>query len=398
MSNIFGDLSPKDFLNHYWQKRPLLLQQALPNFATPIEPDELAGLACEPEVESRLVIEQGDTPWQLKTGPFSDEDFSALPPSHWTLLVQAVDQWVPEIHQLLQQFDFIPNWRRDDIMVSYASKGGSVGPHFDYYDVFLLQAKGRREWQVGSRCHPQMARVKDTPLHILQEFQAEHRWVLEPGDILYLPPMLGHHGIALDDSCMTFSIGFRAPSTTDILQDYTQEVCSLLPNSHRYSDPDLIQQSIPSLIPHNAIHKIRDLIASSLLDEQNIARWFGQYMTQPKYPLETVNTTPRNGTPSISSAMTEAELRTVLQTQEVLYRNPGARLAIYHSNVECRLFFNGDSLTLPLTEKSELEHISVAEELSCTWVLSTLKSARYIELWRQLLVLSVFAFEPPFDE
>src|SRR5690606_33230205 len=174
-----GELPIEDFLRAYWQKKPLLIRNAFPNFESPIDGDELAGLALEEEVESRLILEHCKVPWELQHGPFDENIFSTLPESHWTLLVQAVDQWVPEVHELLNHFRFIPNWRLDDIMVSYAPDQGSVGPHFDYYDVFLLQGAGQRRWRTGQQCDVNSAHVEGTPLNVLKNFEQQNEWLLE---------------------------------------------------------------------------------------------------------------------------------------------------------------------------------------------------------------------------
>ena len=276
-----NSILPKDFLTHYWQKKPLVIRQALPGFQSPVSADELAGLALDEQVESRLVIEHGDSPWQLKNGPFTGEDFANLPPNHWTLLVQAVDHWVPEVKALLQHVDQIPRWRLDDIMISYAPEGGSVGPHYDQYDVFLLQGQGRRRWQVGPICDDNSPCLPDTKLRILADFVALDEYVLEPGDILYLPPGYAHWGVALDE-CQTISIGFRAPSHADVVAEFGQFVSEQLPDSLRYSDPNLEPAANPGLIGTDAIARTREIMQSLLTDE-NLGRWLGRYMTEPKY-------------------------------------------------------------------------------------------------------------------
>ena len=219
--DMLGGLTASEFLRDYWQKRPLVIRQAFPGFQSPVSPDELAGLACEEAVESRIVIENdAGKPWQLHNGPFSPDRFSDLPEQDWTLLVQGLDHWVPEIADLLDNFRFIPNWRLDDIMASYAPKGGSVGPHYDMYDVFLLQAQGHRRWTFGGHCDHTSPRVEGTPLRILSSWDGEETVTLAPGDMLYLPPGIGHHGVAEDD-CITLSVGFRAPTIDDILTSFT---------------------------------------------------------------------------------------------------------------------------------------------------------------------------------
>lgn len=199
---LLGGLTAAEFLRDYWQRKPLLVRQAIPDFESPLSADELAGLSLEESVESRIVLEHGKTPWEMRRGPFQEEDYQHLPEQDWTLLVQAVDQFVPEVAQLLEQFRFLPSWRIDDVMISYAAPGGGVGPHFDNYDVFLLQGHGRRRWKVGQMCSSDSPLREHADLRILADFEQSDEWVLEPGDMLYLPPRLAHYGIA-EDECMT---------------------------------------------------------------------------------------------------------------------------------------------------------------------------------------------------
>lgn len=280
---ILGGLSADEFLTDYWQKKPLLIRNAIPEFVSPLTADELAGLSLEDDIESRIVVEQGQTgPWELQSGPFDGSIFQLLPESHWTLLVQAVDLWVPEVKELLGQFTFLPPWRLDDVMVSYAPKGGSVGPHFDYYDVFLLQGQGQRHWKVGGLCDAQSPRLADTPLRILSEFNKEEEWVLNPGDMLYLPPRLAHWGVAKND-CLTYSIGFRAPSMVDMLGDLTTE---LMAQGHTgyYRDPPLTTDMASTEIHPSFIQQVKSMLGELLDDEALLSDWFARYMTAPKYP------------------------------------------------------------------------------------------------------------------
>jgi len=280
-SNI--NLSVDEFLSEYWQNQPLLIPNAFPNFESPLSPDELAGLSLEEDIESRIVIEQGKSGlWELQTGPFEESTFTDLPDSHWSLLVQAVDLWIPEVKALLQKFDFLPPWRLDDIMVSYAPIGGSVGPHFDYYDVFLLQGLGQRRWKVGQSSDHNSPRLPDTPLRILSNFSSLQEWVLNPGDILYLHPQLAHWGIAEND-CLTYSIGFRSPSLSDMLGDLAAE---LMTQDHPayFRDPKLTSAMANKTIHPLFIQQIKSLLGELLDDEKLLAEWFARYMTAPKYP------------------------------------------------------------------------------------------------------------------
>lgn len=282
-SAVLGDLSPEEFLRDYWQKKPLLIRNAIPDFEPPIDGDELAGLALETEVESRLVV---GTEWQLENGPFTEQRFQTLPSSHWTLLVQAVDLWVPEVAALLREFAFLPPWRLDDIMVSYAQDGGSVGPHFDYYDVFLLQGAGQRRWQIGQACDASSPLLENTDLKILSQFRPTDEWVLNCGDMLYIPPKIAHHGVALGD-CTTFSVGFRAPAATEMLDDLATELLSRGLAPSYLTDPPLTPAMATDKIPAAYTAKIKSLLLELLEDDQLLAEWFAQYMTEPKYPMLT---------------------------------------------------------------------------------------------------------------
>ncbi len=280
-----GGMSAEQFLEEYWQKKPLLIRNAFPDFEPPVEGDDLAGLACEEMVESRLVIQNPKSnDWQLEQGPFAEDRFASLPPSHWTLLVQAVDHWVPEANALLEQFRFIPSWRIDDLMISYATQGGGVGPHYDNYDVFLLQTSGQRRWEVGGIYGEDSPRRDDTPVMILPEWDAEETFILNPGDMLYLPPRVGHNGVALTDDCITYSVGFRAPSHAEILRQFTDFVGEQLKSETRYTDPDLTVQANASEITQSAFDKVRAILTQYIDQPDLLEDWFGQFMTEPKYP------------------------------------------------------------------------------------------------------------------
>ncbi|MEH6811720.1 MAG: cupin domain-containing protein, partial [Motiliproteus sp.] len=235
-----GDIPVETFLAEYWHKKPLLVRQAFSDLSLPVTADELAGLACEEGVESRLLVETPATgDWQLRHGPFAESVFAELPKECWTLLVQAVDHWVPEAADFVEQFRFIPSWRMDDLMISYAAKGGGVGPHYDNYDVFLLQTEGQRRWDIGG-CYDEGSEfVPDKPVRILKNWQPEQSWVLNPGDMLYLPPRVGHNGVAESDGCMTYSVGYRAPQNGDMLMHFASYCAGGMTDEDRYADPDL---------------------------------------------------------------------------------------------------------------------------------------------------------------
>lgn len=332
-----GGIPADQFLRDYWQKKPLIIRQAFPGFESPVSADELAGLACEQAVESRLVLEQENgKPWQLHNGPFDPERFSQLPETHWTLLVQGLDHWVPDIADLLDNFRFIPNWRLDDIMASYAPVGGSVGPHYDQYDVFLLQAEGHRRWEFGGACDESSPRVEGTPLRILSDWQGDTTVTLAPGDMLYLPPGVGHYGVAEDD-CLTLSIGFRAPSIDDLMTGFTDFLSARPEASHPVTDPDLRYQADPGLIGSDVLARLKSVIATQLTDERQLALWFGQYSTAPKH-LDILSPP--------DEPVTAPTLVRILQDGAQLRWNEGSRFAHYDWPDQTALFVDGERYLL----------------------------------------------------
>jgi len=260
----------KEFIHQYWQKKPCLIRQAFDGFESPISPEELAGLACEDDVHSRLVIESGaETPWKLSYGPFTEDDFLSLPETHYSLLVSECEKWIPEFAELLDQFHFIPSWRIDDLMVSYAPEGGSVGPHIDEYDVFLLQSYGRRKWQFSDNRVDNPPLIQGLELAIMQKFRADQEAILEPGDMLYLPPGIAHHGVALEP-CMTCSIGFRAPTSTEILESFVLETDRQNLGSKRYSDIELETDRFHAEITSIEIDHIKQMVISLLQQPRSV--------------------------------------------------------------------------------------------------------------------------------
>ena len=269
------------FLREYWQKKPYFIKDPWAAWSNPLEPDELAGLACRSDVESRLVS-RSDGRWKLEHGPLPERRFSQLGQQSWTLLVQAVDHHVPAVAELLNAFRFVPNWRVDDVMVSYAVDGGGVGPHYDQYDVFLIQGLGKRRWQVGSRCDRSTPLLPDEDARLLARFEPSAEWLLEPGDILYLPPRIAHDGIALGDDCMTYSIGFRAPSRGELIAGWAESLLSRSNDDDRFADPGLPAQENPGQIAPEAITRLHEMVTETILDREAFAHWFAAYSTAPK--------------------------------------------------------------------------------------------------------------------
>ncbi len=279
---LLGSMSPETFLREYWQKKPLLIRQGLPGWKSPLSPEELAGLACEEDVISRLILEKGGTrPWEVRYGPFEEEEFTRLPETHWTLLVQEVDRLVPEVAELLETVRFLPNWRLDDVMVSYAASQGSVGAHIDHYDVFLVQGLGRRLWQIGLQPVEEERLIEGLDVRILADFQPEAEWVVEPGDVLYLPPRYAHYGIALEPS-MTYSIGFLAPDQVELATGFAQYLAEVLEQPERYRDPDLKPVRDPGEIPPWTLERLQGLMLQALKQRIPFAQWLGMYATAPR--------------------------------------------------------------------------------------------------------------------
>ena len=333
----FQDMDLKDFLTNYWQKKPFVFRQAIPDFINPLTADELAGLAMEEDIESRIVLE---TPkiapfWHLKSGPFEETYFSQLPKTHWTLLVQGVDRFIPEVAALLQHFNFIPQWRIDDVMISYAVKHGSVGPHYDNYDVFLYQAEGLRKWSLTTKnCNTSNA-LTNVDLRIMDEFDVENEYVLEAGDMLYLPAHVGHHGVSMSDDCMTYSFGYRSyqgQELWDSFGDYLSEKKEL---SELYKDPSWLNLPQTSAITREAWLQARQLMLNMLNNDDDMQSWFGCFATRIDQHAEQCMAIALDDENS-SLAIFEDELRNALTME----RDATCRCA-YINDKELLLFING---------------------------------------------------------
>ncbi|TXF12347.1 cupin domain-containing protein [Pelomicrobium methylotrophicum] len=276
--SVLGGLGVADFLRAHWQKRPLLVRQALPGFGGLLSPRELMRLATREEVESRLVIRDGRR-WHVESGPFAARRLSRLPSRQWTLLVHGLDLHLPAAHELMMRFSFVPLARLDDVMVSYAAPGGGVGPHFDSYDVFLLQGPGRRRWRISAQTD--LSLVENAPLKVLKRFRSEQTWVLEPGDLLYLPPRYAHEGTALEE-CMTYSIGFRAPSHTELATQFLVYLQDRIHMPGMYADPDLRPQPRPARIPAAMVRQFARVLDGIRWGPREVEDFAGVYLSEPK--------------------------------------------------------------------------------------------------------------------
>lgn len=333
---LLGGLSARSFLRRHWQKRPLLVRGAFPGFQDPVRADELTGLACEDGVESRLVLVRGGArPFQVVPGPLDPRRLRRLPGTHWTLLVQGVDRQVSAVARLRDRFRFVPDWRIDDIMVSLAAPFGSVGPHIDSYDVFLLQGRGRRRWRLQLRPDPALRAGLD--LRVLRRFEADADWVLEPGDMLYVPPGIAHHGVALEDS-LTYSIGFRAPSHAELLASVLQRRLRAIPASLLYTDPVLGPARQPAEIDRATFARLRRIVSRELesLAGPDLERGLGELLTETRDagPLPS----PRRVSPSA--------LRRRIEGGTALVRSDGSRIAFRRRRGGVDLFVDGRTLPL----------------------------------------------------
>ena len=321
-------VSESQFLQQYWQQKPLLLPQALPNFTPPISADELAGFAMEAYVESRMVTRCNGI-WSQQAGPFSAQDFQRE--DEWTLLVQGLDQWHQGINALRRHLDFLPTWRFDDIMVSYAVDGAGVGPHFDRYDVFLLQANGYREWRLGGLCDAETPLLTANGLNLIPEFEPIDTYLLSPGDILYVPPGIAHWGIARGES-LTFSLGFRAPSVADLLARRTDNLLEHLASTSLLEDVSGLPPGRPGEIKTEHVRNAKDAIANAL-DALDDNRWFGEIVTTIGGAVDA------NGTPVPVSPLLGP-----------LVRLTGyARVAWTAHEEHLDVFINGETFATPLS-------------------------------------------------
>lgn len=339
------------FLRDCWQKRPLLIRGAFPDFETPVQPEDLAGLACEEGALSRLITHDRATDgWSVRTGPFQEEEFPGMPDHDWTLLVQDVDKWDADVRALIRHFDFLPRWRMDDVMISFAATGGSVGAHVDQYDVFLLQAHGHRRWQIdasesikGKR--PPLDFRDDVELKLLRRFKPTHDWVLAPGDMLYLPPNVPHNGVA-EDPCLTFSFGMRAPASAELISDYLDTLIEGADESIRYQDPDLKVPEDPNEIDVVSMNRVVEALnAIRMNDPDKLGDWFGRFITTYRAAGEVM----AHGEP-----LPREEIEAALGAGVELQRHPWARLAWRRAKRGASLYCSGLDFALPVKDAQVL--------------------------------------------
>lgn len=382
----FNNIDTHTFLTEYWQKKPLLIKKALPDFKPLLSPDELAGLSMEEDIESRMVFSTPNQApfWHLKRGPFLETDFQKLPKTHWTLLVQGVDRFIPELALLFDHFNFIPQWRVDDLMISYAAQQGSVGPHYDHYDVFLYQAKGSRKWSLTTRDCNESNSLPDVPLRIMKNFDIEETYLLEEGDMLYLPPNVGHYGIAVDDGCMTYSFGYRSYADRELWDSYGDFCAEMSTPSVYYRDPNWSSIQNSAELSPEAWFNAKQTLMTMLNDEQRFKSWFGRFVTQLDQQAYSL-------LPEKRSCSLAAFLKKTTEKRH-LTRNPLVRFAYYLDNGRITLYVNGEEwhnegVSVELIQLIASQRRISTEQLS-PWVSKVENQDFLHQLWK----LQIFSY------
>jgi 50S ribosomal protein L16 3-hydroxylase len=333
-----NNLCEQEFLNQYWQKRPLLIKQGFTDFQDPIEAEELAGLAMEESIESRIVTNHNDD-WQAYQGPF--EDFEKLTEQHATLLVQAVDHWHSDAAQLLQPFRFIPNWRIDDLMISYSTPKGGVGPHLDQYDVFIIQGEGKRHWRVGLPDPTLKQFAQNKKLLQVEQFEAVIDCILEPGDILYIPPGCPHEGYAIENA-LNYSVGFRAPNQQDLFSSFADHVIDTDSGQKRYTDHTLALRDSKGELLKSETDKVKTLMQALLNNDELFKHWLGNTLSQAKHEMDLA---------PLEEPITCEQMSELIANNAEEFERLGGVRAIYQQLEDTLLLsINGENYPLPLCD------------------------------------------------
>ncbi|MGN5724651.1 JmjC domain-containing protein [Acinetobacter calcoaceticus] len=351
---VLGGITAEQFLAEYWQKKPLLVRNGLPEIVGLLEPQDVQELALEEHASARLIRQKDKNPneWHVKSSPLTKGDFQKLP-KLWSILVQAVDHYSFDLSELWKKFPFIPQWRRDDIMVSYAPKGGSVGKHFDFYDVFLVQGHGHRRWQLGQMCDANTAFVPNQPLKLLPEIDVQFDEILAPGDLLYVPPGMAHYGVAEDD-CLTFSFGFRMPNVAGMMERISDQFSanSLLQNPV----VDIARKQMSQIGEINAseLSHLKDLVLAQLQDSAALDAAIMSYMSEPKYP---------DNIPEADEIEAD-DLKEILHEGYEVLLEPASRLLYTEKNGTLNFWGNGEALFIAESFEQKLKAIANGESLA----------------------------------
>lgn len=351
--DVLGGITAEQFLSEYWQKKPLLVRNAMPEIASLLEPNDVMELALEEHVTARLIKQKDRDPnqWSVKSSPLLKADFQKMP-KLWTLLVQAVDHYSFDLSALWKKFPFIPQWRRDDIMVSYAPQGGSVGKHFDFYDVFLVQGYGHRRWQLGQMCDTETPFVPGQPLKLLPEIEVDFDEVLAPGDLLYVPPGLAHYGVAEDD-CLTYSFGFRMPNISDMMD----RVGDKFSENETLRNPllDIIRDQVGAIgeVSSNELEYLKEHIMQQLHNSNVLEDAIMSLMSEPKYP-ENLPEAEEIGTGDLEEALDQGYS---------LMLEPASRLLYTETDGDVLFWANGEGVCISETFTAKLKQLADGEAL-----------------------------------
>ncbi|MEW6991987.1 cupin domain-containing protein [Colwelliaceae bacterium 6441] len=370
LSINWGDITPETFLKEYWQKKPLLIKQALPNFQGTIEADELAGLAMEQEIESRIIAKNNDNSWLVEHGPF--ESFDKYGEENWTLLVQAVNNWSRETDQLISLFNFVPRWRIDDVMVSFSTPNGGVGAHLDQYDVFILQGEGKRRWQVGAPDNTLATLIPHPDLKQISQFETIIDEITEAGDLLYIPPNHPHNGSSIENS-LNFSIGFQAPSHQDLWSGFADKLIDEESGEQRFGDNNRKVTTQPELLTTNDINDIRSFMLEKISDDTLFSEFISQYLTQSHHTLELLIP---------MEPFTCEQVVDFIDNDEIQFSPVSGIKALVCYTPETNLFINGEKFQL-FEETKEL-----AETLAGNAALTTAKAKSFLSCLKSIQLLT----------
>ncbi|WP_288401677.1 cupin domain-containing protein [Acinetobacter modestus] len=351
---VLGGITAEQFLNEYWQKKPLLVRNAMPEIMGLLEPEDVKELALEEDVSARLIRQKNKNPneWHVKSSPLTKGDFQKLP-NLWTILVQAVDHYSFDIAELWKKFPFIPQWRRDDIMVSYAPKGGSVGKHFDFYDVFLVQGHGHRRWQLGQMCDESTEFVADQPLKLLSQMNVDFDEVLAPGDLLYVPPGLAHYGVAEDD-CLTFSFGFRMPNLAEMTDRLSEQFAKNSVLTNPLADITRIKTNAIGEINNTEFSYLKTQLLDYLTQAPEFDAAIMAYMSESKYP---------NSIPEPEEIVVD-DLLEVINGGYQLILEPASRLLYRQQDQLLDFWANGENICISQSFQAHLKQIADGASLA----------------------------------
>jgi len=378
---VLGGLTIEEFFRDYWQKKPLFVKNAFQDFVDPMSPDEIAGLSCEDGVPSRFVFEERN--WELKCGPFADKDFANLPEKKWVLLVNDVEKFMPQMRVLSDPFNFIPEWRMDDLQVSYAVDQGTVGAHWDDYDVFLIQGMGKKKWQISYDEVSENDFVAGLPIRLIEKFNVHEEWIVEPGDLLYLPPRIGHFGVAIGES-MTWSVGFRAPKHREMIHDFVEDIIQFTGADERYSDADLLPRELSTELNDDDIDRVMKVIQEGLSNNRDlVADWFGRFMSECKEGQE-----PE----TLDEEFSTDEVQGLLEDGADIERVPTVSLYFRETVDEVVMYANGECFALDKKHTKLVQFLCENRQYSPGKMLQFMKDEVAAEFVVDLVNQGILAF------